>query len=281
VSRPPRASRPRASLRDDERKRKNAWGGAMIACVIGFAGLVGYFQYTNRAIEIDPASGCPRDGAVSLTAVIIDGSDPIAPRQQAFLRNHLETIKAEIPRHGALAVYALGTDMQQLLDPVVLVCNPGRGRDVNPLTGSPLRTERLWEEAFHEPLQGVFDAMIDPDVEEISPIFESVQSVAISHFSHPAWRGKPRTLVLISDLLQFTPEFSHYRGPGDFAAFRQSAYYRRVRTDLRGVEVVVFYVPRATRNNVQGERHLAFWRDYFLDQGARPGGPALFVHVEG
>ena len=63
--------------------------------------------------------------------------------------------------------------------------------------------------------------------------------------------------------------------------FRKGSYYHKVRTDLMGVEVTVFYVPRDTRNNVQGQDHLEFWKAYFLDQGARSGEPALFVHVEG
>src|SRR6267154_1624177 len=88
-------------------------------------------------------TGCPPQGGNSLVTVVIDGSDEIRPRQQAFLRNQLECIKAEIPVEGRLEVYKLGSDPEQILDPVVEVCNPGRGSDFSPWTHSPKRAEKL------------------------------------------------------------------------------------------------------------------------------------------
>lgn len=261
-------------------KQQNLVGFILLAIAFLASGAGVYFYATHRPVAYDPETGCPVGGAISLTVVLIDESDPIAPRQQAFLKNHLEAIKESTPRHGAIEVFALGVDREKLLESVIKVCNPGSEADIDPLVESPKRAQKAWR-SFQDRLQEVFDHMLAPDRTDWSPIFESVQSVAISSLNHPDWRDKPRRLVIVSDLLQYTPEFSHYHGPGDFAAFRQSAYYRKVRTNLAGVKVTVFYLPRQTVNRVQGPRHLDFWKEYFLDQGARPGREGLFIHVEG
>jgi hypothetical protein len=212
---------------------------------------------------------------------VIDGSDEIGSRQQAFLRNHLEGIKAEIPVGGRLEVYKLGSDPERLLEPVVEACNPGRGSDVGRWTHSPKRAEKLWQDAFQSKLQKAFDELLKPSKEQASAIVESVQSIGIKSYSNSHWRYKPKRLILISDMLQYTSGFSQYDRVVPFETFRDSAYYRKVRTNLSGVEVTVFYIPRETRGKIQGAAHVSFWKSYFLDQGARPGAPALFVHVEG
>jgi hypothetical protein len=282
VAQPRRSSRRRKTPYDtDDARKKNLIGLGLIAGVLALMGGAFYFYEKLPRVAFDPETGCPDGGGVSLTAVLIDGSDPLSPRQQAFLRNHLEAIKEEIPRGGALEVYRLGTDREALLEPVVSVCNPGRGGDADPWTESRKRADKLWNDTFQAKLQGVFDTLLNAGEEKQSPIFEAIQSVGITSLSKPHWQDKPKRLVLVSDMLQFTDNFSHYHGSDDFKAFSGTPYYRKVRTDLSGVDVTVFYIPRETARGAQSEAHREFWKAYFLDQGARPGRPSLFVYVEG
>ncbi|MFC4352285.1 hypothetical protein ACFOW6_12115 [Fodinicurvata halophila] len=252
-------------------------GGLVIAVMGG-----GLFAYQNFTREpLNPETGCPESGADSLTVVMVDGSDPLTARQRAFVVNQLEDVKEETPVGGALKVYRLGTDMEDLLEPLAFVCNPGRAEDVNELVASPKRVERRWNEVFQSRLDEVFKKLLKPGQEDWSPIFESVQSVGITNFSDNDWEGKPKKLVIISDLLQYTPRYSHYEDPGDFEEFKNIDYYKEIRTNLKGVEVTLYYVPRDTQRDIQGQEHLEFWKDYFINQGAKPGDPAFFVHVQG
>jgi hypothetical protein len=73
---------------------------------------------------------------------------------------------------------------------------------------------------------------------------------------------------VVSDMLEHGPEYSQYRGPLDFEALRSAPYYRRVRTDLQDVEVEIFYIRRNGAEGIQGARHVEFWQDFFIDQGA-------------
>jgi hypothetical protein len=68
-------------------------------------------------------------------------------------------------------------------------------------------------------------------------------------------------------MLQHTPEHSHYNAMTSFQAFRLSPHYRRVRTDLRGIEVEIMYVRRETKPSVQGQKHIEFWQQYITDMG--------------
>src|SRR3546814_13411971 len=101
-----------------------------------------------------------------------------------------------------------------------------------------------------------------------SPIMESIQSIAVSAFQGFGGDGAKR-LIIASDMLQHGADYSQYGGKLDFAQFRQSAQYRKLRADLRGIEVEVFYLRRETRKSAQGAAHVQFWRDYLEDLGGR------------
>ncbi len=75
-----------------------------------------------------------------------------------------------------------------------------------------------------------------------------------------------KKLVIVSDMLQHTDGVSLYRGVPDFDKFRKTEYYRRVRTDLGGVQCEILYVGRETKRGIQGAAHIKFWQLYFADQ---------------
>ena len=83
--------------------------------------------------------------------------------------------------------------------------------------------------------------MLTTPASDESPIFESIQSIAVRAFGALPESNKDRRLVIASDMLQNTPEYSQYHGIGSFEEFKRSQYYRRVRADLRGVEVELYY----------------------------------------
>ena len=74
-------------------------------------------------------------------------------------------------------------------------------------------------------------------------------------------------LILVSDMLQHTDGASHYRGLTAFDAFRETSFYKKIRADLRFVEIDIFYVHRDTKKKIQGAIHVNFWRNFFVDQG--------------
>ncbi|HEY9788371.1 MAG TPA: hypothetical protein V6D17_23480 [Candidatus Obscuribacterales bacterium] len=199
--------------------------------------------------------------------LLVDKTDPLTTIQREALRQELRKIKEDIPIHTGIEVYSVAPVQTHLLTPEApMVCNPGTGAAVSAWTGNPRLVNKLWDERYSRPLEHLFDQMLSFGTAPVSPIFESIQSVAVGAFGPLRPAAEYRRLIIISDLLHNTPQFSQYGGPGSFDDFRRTDYYRRVRPDLRGVQVEIIYLRR--EGTEQGRSHIEFWQDYFRDSGA-------------
>lgn len=272
-------SRGAPGTREERRRRQTRLGLILIvaALVLLLAGGGAYFTLKGSQTRIDPETFCPVAGPSAVTIILIDQSDPLNPVQQEALRKRLKVLKDGLALHERLAVYAVSDTRKELPPPFIDLCNPGRGDEISPLIGNPERTRQRWEAEFSARLDEVLALMLAPGSEPASPIMESIQSVAVAGFRETG--TLPRRLVIVSDMIHNTPEFSQIRDPqAAFAGFKGSRYFRKVRADLKGVEVVVHYVRRDNMAHVQGRRHIEFWQEWFAAQGATL---AQVVAIEG
>ncbi len=257
------------SVRRKRKRAQDRLGIALIVLVVlVFAsGGAGYFYLQQTRVAIDETTLCPKDGARTLTVVLVDRTDPLTTIQRAALRRRLEEIKDSVAQYGALQIYSVEPIGETLLRPVVDLCNPGRGADIDSKFGNPRLVEKRWQEGFAMPIERLLEDLMQLDEADSSPIMESIQSIAVSILRGNVAAEIPKRLIIASDMLQHTVEYSQYKGGFDFQEFRESDYYRRLRADLRGVEVEIIYIRRDTRRAVQGKAHIQFWRDYIRDQG--------------
>jgi hypothetical protein len=258
------------SVRRSRKRARDRRGGWLIAValIITAAFIVSYVLLRRQQVSVNAETLCPRSGPHSLTVLLIDQTDPLTAIQQQDLRSRLEAIKDQLERYGGIAVYAIGPLGPDMLRPVApLICNPGRGDEINPIIGNPTLIERQWRTRFSEPLDRLFDTLVKPAETPTSPILESIQAVAVTAFREGRGERIPRRLIIASDMLHHTPEHSQYNQITPFEVFRPSPYYRRVMTDLQGVEIEILYVRRDTRRHVQGKIHIEFWQRYITDVG--------------
>lgn len=253
--------------RRKQHEDRRGWTLITASTVLITAILVVYVYYLGKQVAIDKDSLCPVDGPANLTVILVDQTDPLTVVQQASVLKHLEDIKAGIERYGAIGLYSVGPIGEDLLRKMLYICNPGRSDDINPLYGNPQRVERKWREAFSIPLNQMFEDMTKRNVAETSPILESIQSLAITSFEGDQVKEISKRLIIISDMLQHTFELSQYEKILPFHEFRKSSFYRKIRTDLEGVDVEIIYIRRDTKQNVQGKAHIEFWKRYFRDMG--------------
>jgi hypothetical protein len=129
--------------------------------------------------------------------------------------------------------------------------------------------EDRWQALFAEPLQHLLDSILDGGDAQVSPIMESIQSIAVTELGSEAVisRNIPRRLIVISDLIQYGPDYSQYRPFADFRNFKTQPYYQGVRADLSGISVEFWYVRRQKTLALQTKKHQDFWRNYITDQG--------------
>jgi hypothetical protein len=258
------------SVRQRRKSRNQNVGFLLIALTLctaaGLFGLSKWIEHTHPSL--DQTTLCPAVGPDGLTVVLIDASDPLNVVQRQDLRNRLQELKDTLGDHFAIDLYALRPFANELLQPEGgRVCNPGSGDHASVLTSNPRLIKERWKSRFSEPLDDIFDRMLQDHTASKSPILESIQSIAVSEFGHIPDRIAARKLVIISDMLQNTDEFSQYRHLTPFSELRQTAYYRRIRADLHGVEVEIYYIQRSA--DMQGKQHIQFWQEYFADSGAR------------
>lgn len=266
----------RAPLRQASGKRDRSVvsivvaAGALLALL---GGAIGAYLYTRASyVATSSETLCPTERPpAEVVALILDMSDRLTEVQLLSVRNHLtRLLQNELPRFAFVEVYTVQDQASAVAEPVIGLCNPGKGSDLNRVYQNPELARKRWEQDFAAVLAAKLDELMAAPESARSPIYEAVQAVAVRAFGKPQFDGVPKRLVVVSDLLQNVPEKggSHYRGVPDFGEFRASAYFSQVRADLRDVHVYLYYMNRSD-HRIQGAEHIRFWEDYFGAQGAQ------------
>jgi hypothetical protein len=243
-------------------------GAAAVAGGLILVGLVLSLKGESVGVPTDLANLCPTDRPVSqVTVILLDVSDRFSEPQRLQIQNQLARLRDSMPRFGLVEVYAVDRIGRRLTEPVFHVCNPGTGAELSRIYQNPELARKKWDR-FAERLAGDIDRQMAEPATGASPIFEAIQAAGLRTFSNPAYDGVPKRLIIVSDLLQNVPgRLDMYRQLPAFRSFRRTPYFSRVRADLSGVAVTIFYLSRP-EVRTQGRRHLGFWDAYLSYQGA-------------
>jgi hypothetical protein len=244
-------------------------GAAGVALVLIVTGIGLSLKSRSVAVPTDADTLCPTDRPLAgITVILLDVSDRFSEPQRLQIQNHLARLRDSIPRFGLVEVYTVDRIGRRVTEPVFHLCNPGTGADLSRIYQNPELAKRKWN-GFADRLATDIDRQISLPALGTSPIFEAVQATALRTFGRPEYDGLPKRLVIVSDLLQNVPGgLNMYERVPPFGRFRRAVYFSRVRADLRGVAVAIYYLARPEVGR-QGRRHLGFWDAYFRVQGAR------------
>lgn len=252
--------------RAKQRRMMDIIFGTLALLVVGaIVGGAAYYMST-RPKELMP-NMCPANGPIGHYVLLVDKTDPLTfTQKQAFSVILSELVEKRVPEGVLLSVFVLGEDFKDNATPIVELCNPGNGSGKSELTSNLNRLRKQYEERFVGPLLKQSDALVSAQSAKYSPIFEMLQLVGINAFHKHDVKGE-RRLIVMSDMLQNTPQFSMYKGAVDFSAFAESNYGKKTQLELRDVEVELHYLMNAPQ--LQTKRNLKFWEDYFSKAGAR------------
>lgn len=262
------SSRRRASRADQRRAREQRkgvmWfgiGGVVIASAVGL-----YMAAVSGQRSLDSTTLCPQQPS-SLTVLLVDVTDPMnRPQQQDFL-NQLTRLKNSIPRFGQLTIMRVDSTGATLLSPLITRCSPGTARDTDATKGNPQKLQRQWNTGFSEPLDHAFEGIVQASGADWSPIMESVQSIALTEFQKPGREDIPKRLVIASDLLQNTQGISFYSALPAPTDFINSDAFRRVRTNLKGVDAELWQLQRLDASTTQPRALSGLWERAIEEQG--------------
>jgi hypothetical protein len=264
-----RDRRPRRLSRNPGDLRKHLLGAALAALSLGLLGL-GAYAYVTAAQPpvLDRVSLCPVDGPRSVTVVLLDSTDEIPDVGKREIRTILLDMAEALPAYGLLEL--------RLLDPmraggrsIFGKCNPGDGAGLSEYTANPRLAKKRWIEGFRQPLEEALDVGFRPAPGKTSPIIETVQRIAVDRFSGRAAEDIPKSLVLVSDMLEHEGDYSQYSGDLSYNRFRTSRAYKKLQTDLHGAEVTIYYIQRVTAKRMNSADHIRFWTEWIRDNKGR------------
>jgi hypothetical protein len=250
-----------------------AWliGGILLAIGALLAGGAWLYMKSNELrVVADERTLCRVDGQMpEATVVLLDLSSTLSSVQQLDVKNELTRLRDTVPRFGRLEIFAVDDRAARLIEPVLALCNPGRGDDMNAIYQNPQLARQRWERDFASTLDAAIEELLHAPESATSPIFEAIQAVALQTFDDPQLDDvQARRLVLVSDLMQNVPgQLRMYDGIPKFDEFARSPYWLDVKTELDGVDVTVLYLQRPASQR-WWQAQVEFWSRYFEAQGA-------------
>jgi hypothetical protein len=260
---------PRKSRRGQQRERMAyVWAGLASVVSVAVLGAFAYF-FVQREKPLDAKTLCPADGPRGHYVLLVDKTDPLSfTQRQAFTVMLKELVDRRVPQGFLLSVFVLGEDFKATADPLVELCNPGSGADKSEWTANLKKAHAQYQSRFIDPVIAQADALTASKSANASPIFEMLQLVGINAFRKHAVDGD-RKLVLVSDMLHNTPQFSMFKSTTnpEYEAFAATDYGRRMHCELDRVAVEIHYLMHTPA--LQTKRNLQFWMDYFNHSGAR------------
>jgi hypothetical protein len=233
-----------------------------------------YFSAAPRPV-LDPQSLCPVSGPQGVTVVLVDTSDDLPETTRREVLGQLDDMITTLPPFFRLDIRVLdiaGVRSRSLFSK----CNPGDGAGLSEWTDNPRIARLRWIEDFRKPAAAAVKNSIAAAKAASSPIMAAIQDIAIDQFSAATTQNARKTLYIISDMIEFTRDYSQYPRAGDlsFGRYRQSPAYLKFRTDLHGATVIIRYVTRQTSGQalLDGTKHMEFWKAWVEENRGVFGG---------
>lgn len=235
--------------------------GAMLASVFGLFAVMAF----NQPPALSADTNCRSDRKdPAHTILLIDQSDPFTENDLGWVQEFVDAEARNLPRFGRLTV--MTPNAADPYDPKVIFskCSPGSAEDANPLLSNPRMIEDTWRDTFFKPLSEQIETALSDKRQPASPLSEAL--FAAADRADFQIGKKKRRLVLVSDLMQHSSDFSFYKGGANYDEFTSTKLFGFMPV-LEGVDVVARVVPRREYDLPLGEVK-TFWRAYFRETGA-------------
>jgi hypothetical protein len=238
--------------------------GLIALALAGLAGLA-IAGFALRPPPIDAETLCRTDRALAAhTFILVDSTDRLEPRHRRRLRAVVAQERTRLKPYERLSIAAVRPDRPQEPRLLFSLCNPGDGRDANPLFQNTKRAQERFDETFGTELDRAVRRASGGRAARASPITASIRAVAADPEFGPSIRA--RRFVLISDLLEHDPVgFTLYVSQTDYGRFRAAGARA---PDLNGVAVRIAVLDRPDHADRQTYARERFWPNYFDESDA-------------
>ncbi|MFN7057020.1 hypothetical protein [Hyphomonas sp.] len=239
------------------------WRGAIALMMTSVFGLFAAAAM-NQPPATDNVSGCRLDRQdPAHTIILVDQSDPFIETDHDWVRALVSDEARALPKYGRLTLAVPNSALAHDPKTIISVCSPGSADGANPIFQNPRMIEQAWRTRFQAPAMAGADTILLDTVAPSSPLLEAVFTLS----ARPDFQaGTPaRRMILVSDLMQHSRDFSMYRTGTDYEPFEASPL-NALRPRLDGVEVAARIVPRPEYPLPLVEVK-AFWERWLTEAG--------------
>jgi hypothetical protein len=210
--------------------------------------------------------------ATDQTVILVDQSEALTETHRRFALSFIKDYVADdarLPVRSRIALFTfskLNFDSRDSpsLRPASDLCRPPSHG--NELYENSRKITKGFYDRFLIPVTAALEQSLTTEVGERSPILETLQLVSRSQEIED---GGHKTLIVVSDMLQNTEPFSHYRERSTYDDFVRSGFARDVQADFRDWDIIVIYLRRYRDRRLQQAAHVDFWQRYFHDAGGK------------
>ncbi|MEY8199570.1 MAG: hypothetical protein RPS47_10050 [Colwellia sp.] len=248
--------RSRRALKKRNQDRK---GMLFIFSLVAALSVAGFFAFELKAkqVERDDVSMCRSDGYISKdTVILMDATDLLTSTQVLVVNKKISGLLESALIDERFTLYVLD-DNPSGFKYSSRACNPGDGKDKSDLTSNKRRLLKKWTEGFYGKITGEIKKVVSKSHSDTSPILEMIKFSSIDTLMDS--KALKKRVIIISDLLHHTREYSHYKDGVNYENFKSSPYYYAVKPYLENVEVEILYIAREGLSNLQNLGHIGFW----------------------
>ena len=236
----------------------------VVVLVIGI--IYAFVSVSSEQIQRNKDNLCRVDGNYNKHVIVLDITGRYSLIQHKTIRQAIENEVEDLALDEQLQLYFITDSVVAGTKPLMEVCNPGQGENVDGLTGNKKLIKKKWEDKLYKPLNKIlsdFDA--NPTVAAKSPIFETIQMINNASIKNTKEGTKTR-FTIMSDFIQHSDDYSFFRNKVE--NFWKSNYRQKIYTKFDNVDVNLMFIRRNGREEYLADRYLDFWKKFFIDSGS-------------
>ena len=170
-----------------------------------------FISVSSNQVKRNKDNLCRVDGQYNKHVVVLDITGRYSLMQHKTIRAAVEDIVKNLELDEQLQLYFITDNVVSAVKPLMEVCNPGKGENVDGFVGNKKLVLQKWEDKLYKPLNKIlsdFDA--NPTIAAKSPIFETIQMINNLSLKESKEGTKTR-FTIMSDFIQHSDEYSFFR----------------------------------------------------------------------
>ena len=272
------------SRRQQQKRRKDILGIIGISSILAFGG-GGYYFFSSNSDPLDANNCSINNGPEAVTAIVFDKSQMYSAEQVTDIETSFnlwlsgkqaaskdKPIKLDFFSEGTLLQLYV-TDNEDVtsaggLEPLVELCVPADFKNANALIQNPGMMKETYQD-FLKQFSVILKDLLQTQ-EGTTPLLETIVRLSNSQsfLSHDA---KQHNMLIISDMLQYSKNYSHYDQGVNWNNFKKTmAGTIYLRTSLKNVRRQVFLAKRENARDkaLQTNELSNFWEEFFFNADA-------------